>query len=292
MQNYSISQTGAVTIIKTDDNEFRLFVTSDVHFDSAHCNRTQFFKDLDFALRLDADIYINGDFFDAMQGRFDKRKDMDHLRPEYRREDYYDVIVKDAAKYLEPYAHRIIMMSDGNHELSVLKYANTNLLPRLLDLLKSEEHTILHGGYGGIILVQYDQSVCPIKYFHGSGGEAPVTKGAIQTNRQAVFLPDFQVVLNGHSHNSYWIPLARERITDAGVHHFDIQHHVRTPGYKMDYGDGSVGWEVTRGGVPKPTGGAMIFFGDSEVQCYPRIHAPIPISPIEDIYQGIIFPQE
>jgi hypothetical protein len=292
MQNYSVGQKGAVTTIKTEESEFRIFVTSDIHFDSAHCNRDQFFKDLDFAMNLGADIYINGDFFDAMQGRFDKRKDMDHLRPEYRREDYYDVIVNDAADQLAPYASKIMMMSDGNHELAVLKYANTNLLPRLLKALETKNHTILHGGYGGIINVQYDHTSCPLKYFHGSGGEAPVTKGAIQTNRQGVFLADFQVVLNGHSHNSYWIPLVRERVTDSGTHYFDIQHHVRTPGYKMDYGDGSVGWDVTRGGVPKPTGGALLHFSDSEVHVYPKIHAPIPISPIEDIYQGIIFPQE
>lgn len=292
MQKYSISQKGAVTTINSEDSELRWFITSDVHFDSAHCNRYQFFKDLDHALKLDADILIIGDLLDAMQGRFDKRKDMDHLRPEYRREDYYDVIVEDTAAQLEPYAHKIAMISDGNHELAVLKYANTNILSRLVKRLNTEEHTIIHGGYGGIILMGYDQVTVPIKYYHGSGGEAPVTRGAIQTNRQGVFLPDFQVVLNGHSHNSYHIPIARERVSDTGIHYFDLQHHVRTPGYKMDYGDGSTGWEVTRGGVPKPIGGATLFFRDNEVLCMPVLHAPVPLSPVEDVYQGIIFQQE
>lgn len=293
MQNYSISQTGAVTTIRTEDSEFRLFVTSDVHFDSPFCNRYQFFKDLDYAMRLDAEIYINGDLFDLMQGRFDPRRDMDGLRPEYRRTDYYDYVIKDTADYLRPYAHRIAMISKGNHELSVLKNANTDVIVRLVENLNNnEDHNIAIGGYGGIIVLQYDRVVVPMKYFHGSGGEAPVTKGAIQTNRQAVFLPDFEVVLNGHSHNAYWIPLVRERVTDKGTHYFDLQHHVRTPGYNMSYGDGTAGWEVTRGGVPKPVGGVSMFFKDSEVLCFPQIHAPVPVSPIEDIYQGIVFPQE
>lgn len=292
MQQYSTSQKGAVTIIKSEESEFRIFVASDIHFDSVYCNRYQFFKDLDYALEMNCDIYINGDFFDAMQGRFDPRRDMSQLRPEYRRADYYDYIVKDAANFLLPYANRIIMISKGNHELSVLKNANTDLLVRLCEILSTEEHDVLIGEYGGIIMMNYEKSIVPIKYFHGSGGEAPVTRGAIQTNRQAVFLPDFQVILNGHSHNSYWIPISRERVTNSGVHYFDIQHHVRTPGYKMDYGDGTTGWEVTRGGVPKPVGGASLFFKDNDVLCFPLIHAPVPISAVEDIYNGIVFPQE
>ena len=294
MQNYLLSQKGPVTKINTDEGEFRMFVTSDVHFDSVHCDRVQFFKDLDTAIRMDADIFINGDLFDAMQGRFDPRRDMSHLRPEYRREDYYDYIVKDTANQLEPYASRIILMTRGNHELSVLKNANTDVIARLAERLnEKQEHQIATGGYGGAIMIGYDDDyICPIKYFHGSGGEAPVTRGAIQTNRQAVFLPDYQVVLNGHSHNSYWIPISRERVTKDGHHYYDLQHHVRTPGYNMAYGDGSGGWEVTRGGVPKPVGGAMLFFSDNEILCTPMVHAPKSISPVEDVYNGIIFPQE
>ena len=93
-----------------------------------------------------------------------------------------------------------------------------------------------------------------VKYFHGAGGEAPVTRGVIQTARQAVYLPDANVVLNGHNHQQYIIPIARERLSNKGVHYSDIQHHVRIPGYKQDYGDGSKGWNVERGGVPKPIG--------------------------------------
>ena len=93
-----------------------------------------------------------------------------------------------------------------------------------------------------------------LKYFHGAGGEAPVTKGVIQTNRQAVYLPDANVVINGHNHNQYIVSIARERLSNKGVHFGDLQKHVRIPGYKQDYGDGTKGWNVERGGVPKPIG--------------------------------------
>jgi hypothetical protein len=292
MSAYRVFQTGAVTTIRTPKGGFKGFITSDVHFDSVFCNRQQFFKDMNSAIDIGYEIIIVGDFFDAMQGRFDPRRDMRHLRPEYRRKDYYDVIVKDALDQLKPYKKHIVMVTEGNHEQSVLKNAGTDLVDRLVTGLSTPANPTYKGGYGGWIRIQEERGMTPIKYFHGAGGEAPVTKGAIQTNRQAVFLPDAEVVLNGHSHNAYWIPLARERLSPNGQHYFDLQHHVRTPGYAMTYGDGMTGWEVTRGGVPKPIGGCYLDIKDCSIQYTPIIHPPSPISTIDDIFDGIAFPQE
>lgn len=291
MLDYYVHQSGAVTGIRNDKG-FKFLVMSDIHFDSAHCDRSQFFRDLDFGVEYGAQILIVGDFFDAMNGRFDPRRDMSELRPEYRRPDYYDYIVKDATTQLKRYADHILMVTNGNHELSVLKNANTALIARFTEGLSSESHKVYSGGYGGIILLKQKDIITKVKYFHGSGGEAPVTRGAIQTNRQAVFLPDFQIVLNGHSHHMYWMPIVRERVLDDGTHYFDVQHHVRTPGYQMSYGDGSGGWEVTRGGVPKPTGSFILDIKDDTILPTPLIHVPKPISPVTDLFIGTIFPQE
>ncbi len=291
MQNYRITQKGAVTRLETDDNA-KLFITSDVHFDSVFSHRKQFFADMDEAIKHGAKILIIGDFFDLMNGRFDPRRSMTHLRPEYRREDYYDIVITDAAKKLQPYAKHILMITDGNHELSVLKNANTDPVGRLTEMLTTPDHKVFRGGYGGNISFVQPKKRTPIKYFHGSGGEAPVTRGAIQTSRQAVFLPDAELVLNGHSHHAYWIPITRERISASHNQFFDIQHHVRTPGYNMAWGDGSSGWEVTRGGVPKPMGSFMIYIMSGKIIPIPMINPPKPMSSIMDIYNGITFPQE
>lgn len=259
-------QRGAVTLVREEVSgagwEQTLFFTSDNHFDSIQCNRDLLLSDLEEAKRRRAWIFVFGDWFDAMQGRFDPRRSMDELRPEYRRSDYYDYVVKDSGDFLAPFAPNIVMMGKGNHENSVLKNANTDMMSRLTYVLNHEHGgNILIGGYGGWIklLLEMENNAghrlsINTKYFHGSGGEAPVTRGAIQTNRQAVYLPDADIVVNGHSHNAYYIPIERERISDAGVQYFDTQHHLRIPGYKQAYGDGTVGWEVERGGVPKPLG--------------------------------------
>lgn len=304
-------QTGAITSILLDFEpdellEKWLYFTSDTHIDSVYCNRNMYFDDMDQAVMRDALIFKFGDFFDAMQGRFDPRRDMSILRPEYRRSDYYDYVVKDSAEMLEKYANNIVMIAPGNHELSVLKNANTFLTDRLVSYLNNKTGSkIIHGGYGGWlrIVLRIDSKPAGsinIKYFHGAGGEAPVTRGAIQTNRQAVYLPDADIVVNGHSHNAYWIPITRERVGNKGDHYFDTQHHIRTPGYMMSYGDGTTGWEVTRGGVPKPLGSCFvkITLGKRakkhrpEITIEPLIHNPIAVSPVIDLFQGVVFPQE
>lgn len=305
------SQKGAVTSVtieqgSIENSDTELFFTSDTHFDSVYCNRDLFFQDMDEAVRRDSMVCIFGDFFDAMNGRFDPRRDMSQLRPEYRRSDYYDFVVQDASEKLKPYANNIMMITPGNHELSVLKNANTYLTDRLIGILNTQNNSnIQRGGYGGWLRLVFKINKLPegsvlVKYYHGSGGEAPVTRGVIQTNRQAVFLPDADIVVNGHSHNSYWVPITRERIGGKGDHFFDTQHHVRTPGYMQSYGDGTTGWEVTRGGVPKPLGSCFvkIKLGGRHkhhrpaITIEPIIHNPIAVSPIVDIFQGVIFPQE
>lgn len=307
----TLIQTGAVTSVLLDFasdelQEKTIMFTSDTHFDSVYCNRSMFFEDMDEAQRRDASICFIGDIYDAMQGRFDPRRDMSTLRPEYRRSDYYDYVVQNSAEMLEKYAHNIAMIAPGNHELSVLKNANTFLSDRLVSYLNNKTGSkIIHGGYGGWLRIVLRVDGKPrgsvnIKYFHGAGGEAPVTRGAIQTNRQAVYLPDADIVVNGHSHNAYWIPITRERVGNKGDHYFDTQHHIRTPGYMMSYGDGSTSWEVTRGGVPKPLGSCFVKIGVGNstnkyrptITIEPLIHNPIAVSPVIDLFQGVVFPQE
>ena len=241
---------------------------SDGHYDSWFCNRALYKAHLDEALDIGALVFHFGDHFDAMQGRFDPRRSMDELRPEYRTDLYYDAIVNDAVKFHAPYASILALEAYGNHELSIIKNGGTDVLGRFAQGMNAAGANILLGGYAGwvrlvFVLVDDDgeiqgRIVEPIKYHHGFGGEAPVTKGAIQTNRQAVYLPDARFVVNGHSHNAYHIPIGRERLTDDGRVIFDLQHHLRIPGYKQDYRHGTGGWEVKRGGVSKPIGAFWI----------------------------------
>ena len=100
-----------------------------------------------------------------------------------------------------------------------------------------------------------------------------------------MYLPDADVVVNGHSHNAYYIPIGRERVSASGEQYFDLQHHVRIPGYKMSYADGTGGWEVERGGVPKPVGCVWMVVamrsGRAEIRFELDIRGGLAMPPIE-----------
>jgi hypothetical protein len=267
---------------------------SDNHHDSIYCNREFEKEHFEEAKKRNALIIQTGDFFDAMQGRFDPRRSMDELREEYRRSDYYDFVVADAIEFLKPYAPNIMLLGRGNHESAVRKNASIDLTDRLVYMLNSQHGgNIIAGGYGGWVRMLFrkeDRGGQPagslnIKYFHGAGGEAPVTRGAIQTNRQAVFLPDADVVVNGHSHQNYIITNTRERLSQKSKIFFDNQYFIRVPGYKQSYADGTGGWDVETGKAPKPIGAVWLHMEyrnkQFRMRFEPDVRGPEPVAPSE-----------
>lgn len=239
---------------------------SDRHFDSRKSDRELMKQHLDLARQRKAKIFEFGDTFDAMQGKYDPRRAYPEMDKRYldmmqvKNIGYLDAIVQDAADFLKPYADLYAMIAKGNHETAILSHNDTDLINRLVGRLNTEAGVQINTGeYGGWIqflftISKTQRETLNLKYFHGSGGGGPVTKGVIQTNRQAVFLPDADIVINGHIHENWIVSLARERINKAGTIGRDLQHHVRTGTYKDDYEDGSGGWATEKGMPPKPKG--------------------------------------
>ena len=260
------SDTNCITI-KIDDIkagwEQWVLLRADAHHDSIYCDRIQEKRDLETALARDAIILDFGDLFDAMQGHDDRRRAKVELRPEYNVSNYFDAIVEDACAFYKPYANNWVMLARGNHETSVRDKIETDLTNRLAYAMRTDKHSVLVGGYGGWIRFMFDyghRQSRNLKYFHGSGGGGPVTKGVIQSNRQAAILDMADIVVNGHVHEAWHLLLKREGITTSGKHYQRAEHHVRTPGYKNAYNDGSEGWEIETGKPPKPVGCVWVRF--------------------------------
>jgi hypothetical protein len=243
-----------------------ILLTSDRHHDSKWCDRGLEREHLDEMVRRDGYCIDVGDLFDVMQGRYDPRRTYRDLRPEFTVENYLDEVVKDADPFFAPYASRFLVIGRGNHDQSILKNNGVDLVSNLVHRLNSEHGgNIQAGGYGGWVRFMFliggtQRQSFRLKYFHGSGGGGPVTRGVIQTNRQAVFLPDANAVVNGHTHDSWLVPIQRERLTHSDVVTSDIQHHVRTSTYKDEYRDGADGWHVETGKPPKPIGAVWMRF--------------------------------
>lgn len=287
----TVTQQGAVTTIRIDysdgNNERLLFLASDLHVDAIVCSREVLLRDLQEATNRGAMIFLFGDTFDAMQGRFDPRRSLEELRPEYRRNDYYDFVVKDVARILSPFAKNIVLISDGNHETATLKNSNISLTDRLIWTLNTQYGgNILHGGYGGWVRFMLEngshggRTSVKMKYFHGAGGDSPVTRGVIHTNRQAVYLNGADIVVNGHNHNAYYVPIVQESISDSGKVIFTTQHHIRTPGYKNEYNDGTQGWAVEKGMMPKPLGGSYVNLRVDQNGKVKKVNCQISVQPV------------
>jgi hypothetical protein len=238
---------------------------SDAHHDSVYCDRELEKEHLELCKQRNGYVLDFGDVFDAMQGRYDSRNDTHDLRPEYNKamvkgEKYLNVITNDLADFYRPYASMIMMMSRGNHETAIERHNQYDLIQGLTDKLNDKgAGNILTGEYGGWVRFNFTISGTQresrnLKYFHGSGGGGPVTRGVIQSNRQAVYLPDADIICNGHIHESWCLAIPRERINNKGVIYKDLQWHVRTATYKDEYNKGASGWHVETGKPPKPLG--------------------------------------
>ena len=244
-----------------------IVMVSDVHFDNAHCNRDLYKKHMEWALQNNAPVIDIGDWFCAMQGKWDKRKSEEAMRPEYRGGRYLDKLVDYGADWMQDYAPVLAVMGYGNHETAILSHHETDLTERLVQRLRDRGADNLHKGrFAGWIRLRFwsggnSTAYHTINYYyhHGWGGGGPVTRGAIDTARMSVYLPDAQIVHTGHVHHEYEMPICRHRLTSHGREVKDTQIHIRTPGYKDEISCGN-GWAVERGMAPRPQGCRVMTF--------------------------------
>lgn len=266
-----------IELTRNKDWEQWVLLRSDVHHDNPKCDQELEKKHLDEALTYQAPVIDNGDLFCAMAGKWDKRANKELLRPEHQGNNYFDLLVDTAAEFYKPYASIFAVLGKGNHETAITNKHETDLTDRLAAKLRSFGSPVQASGYGGWVVFRFEdlslKNSKAIKdskrlyHYHGSGGGGPVTRGTIQTNRIAVFTPDADIVLTGHTHDEWAVTIPRQRLSIKNIAYQDEQLHIRAPGYKDAWGDGYAGWEVERMLGPKALGSAwMRFSWDSSSQ--------------------------
>jgi len=211
-----------------------ILLTADRHLDSPYSNHVLQRRHLEQAKERGALVIDLGDLFDAMQGRDDPRRTKQALRNMRLDAPYWDALVDEAYAFFEPYRDHIAMLGRGNHEYRVLKHAETDLTARLADRLGT-----IAAGYRGFVELNYRRSdgqsihSFVLYYTHGSGSGGEVTRGTIRTNRRAVYVPDADVIISGHIHESWLMELPRLRLYDGSVS-VETQFHLQLPSYKQE----------------------------------------------------------
>jgi len=257
--------------LQLEGTKAQIAMLSDLHWDNPKCDRKLLKYDLDYCLKESIPIMINGDLFCLMQGRGDNRRNKSDIRPEHNNAKYLDSIVETAVDWFSPYAHLLTVIGYGNHETSIIKFQETDILARFVKLLNLKNHSnVMVGGYGGWFIINQElrrhgksttTSTTKIKYFHGSGGGGVVTKGALNLTRALEMYEDFDVFTMGHIHENAARNDVRDKVVQgmASYRHLQKKLHLMLTGcYKEEYGAGSKGWHVERGAPVKPIGGRIL----------------------------------
>lgn len=258
---------GNVHEIVHNGYNFKLAMLSDLHWDNPKCDWVTLKRHLDYCLENEIKVFINGDMFCLMQGQGDRRKNKSDIRPEHNNSHYLDSIVNTAVEWFSPYANILTVIGYGNHETAIIKWQETDILRRFVDLLNMKNGTNVQvGGYGGWLIIKqnkntHERYTTKIKYFHGSGGGGIVTKGAINLTRALEMYEDFDVFTMGHIHENACRDDVRDTVTHCKTGYSNKQKNIHlmiTGAYKEEYGDGSKGWHVERGAPVKPIGGRIL----------------------------------
>lgn len=238
-------------------------LTSDEHYDSKKCDRKTLKRHLEQA-KLNKWGWINfGDFYDLMGGKWDKRSSKKDIRPEYNEGWYFDEVRKDAVNFIKPYSHNLIQLTEGNHESSVkLRHEFDITDATVRDLNSIEGNSINYGKYQGWIRFVFEHESgggirkYDLWYTHGTGGNAPVTRGVIQSARRSDMVrADFYVA--GHIHTGYEIPRPTVILDGSGCERIIEPEHLQLGCYKQSWGGQ---WESQKGFTAAVIGGRVLEF--------------------------------
>ena len=252
-------------LFDADNPEFeqRVLLLSDLHWDNTKCNRDLLRRHLDQAVQHDAPVLLIGDTFCLMQGAYDPRKNKSALRPEHQTDDYIDAVINTAADWFEPYAKHIAVVGQGNHESSILKRMETDVVDRFCDALRQRGGITQPGGYSGFVRFHFSihrkRSSQTMFYMHGHGGGGGASRGTThfaKYQQQA----NADIFVSGHVHQKECFPVRTAHLTNAHKIEQRNVHCVRLGTYKDEWLDGHGGWHVERGGGPRPLGGYWMNF--------------------------------
>lgn len=260
-----------VQVVKRDysvEKEFNYFFCSDIHIGTKGQDVKALERDFKRARELNARIFINGDLFDMILHQDRKRYTVSSDK--YNSDNNINLAINEAFDFLSEYVDLIEFIGSGNHETSVQKYHNIDVIQQVVwSLNKAHGTNIQHGQFSGFIVLKYHWAenglvrTRKIFYTHGTGGGAEVTKGIINVNRH-MYNKNCDIFWQGHTHSKFVLPsewildvnkkdeiIKRERaafITGAYVNIFD-QYDAMKEGFKLNYGEEKMRGLQSTGGI-------------------------------------------
>lgn len=239
---------------------------SDVHYDSAKCDRDLLRRHLDEIKACEGQVFIYGDWFDVMGCYQDPRSKAVDIRPEYyvKGREYLNAVIEDSVEFLQPYAKNIAFIGEGNHESEIRRRRDVDILAWMIRLLQEMGSSVVRGGYTGwnefcLESSKHGSHSCLTHYHHGYGGGAKRSKGMLDAQLATFQYPDADIIFRGHDHQKFHDPSnVKYRYQSAyKIETMETSHYIKTGSYK-NAASGTGGWEVQKGFYPSRLGGWFI----------------------------------
>ena len=241
---------------------------SDIHLDSIGCKRNILKKHFDEIKKANGLIFIFGDLLDVMGSYGDRRLQREDIDPIFIQHGrtYLDLVAEFTIDFLKPYAQNIALISYGNHEKTINKFHNHDILRSIVWALNLDEGVNIQlGAYSGWVFIRMRNKtasqICKIHYHHGFGGNAKRSKGMLDVQIEAMKYPDANILVRGHTHQKWFDPsTARMRVTQNGKIYKDKIKYIQSGSYVDGIGAGKSGWPVEKNFNPTDIGGWFVDF--------------------------------
>ncbi|MGC8978650.1 metallophosphoesterase [Caldisericum sp.] len=233
---YQIKETESKDLkVEIESNKAVFYFLSDLHIDSKYCDKALLLKHLKAAKNENALIFVFGDIFDAMQTKLDRRHRKEDVDTKFLENGYLNSIVKFGVEFFEPYKENIAMLGYGNHELTLIKKHEFDIVKELAERLN-----VPYTGYEGFIqfnIKPFSNSPSKFRkvlyYTHGQQSEAPMTMGILSHKRLDVWVRDVDIIISGHKHLHWFYEQITMGITSKARRYFKTIYHLQLPTYLL-----------------------------------------------------------
>ena len=192
--------------IKKD--EFEIVWISDLHFDSKYSMWDKVKKYL--VEHPNTYIVIGGDSIDVMQFVNDKRGSKSDVLSQYNETDYANRVINTVKKEIvEPFKDRIISWNRGNHDNSILKHHNIDLLSLICGV---DVHISDYTGYILINGGKVSQRTQLIHFSHSPYSGGTRSKGSLSIDIAKAEAPSADIWITEHIHNGFIHPVLHEEV--------------------------------------------------------------------------------
>jgi len=263
---------------------------SDIHLDSIGCKRDILKQHFDEIKKANGLIFIFGDLLDVMGSYGDRRLQREDIDPQFIQHGrtYLDLVCEYTIEFLKPYAQNIALISYGNHEKTINKFHNHDILRSIVWTLNLEDKVNIQlGAYSGWVFFRMHKpsgtgTGCNIHYHHGFGGNAKRSKGMLDVQIEAMKYPDAHILVRGHTHQKWYDPsTARMRVTRNGRIYKDKIKYIQSGSYVDGIGTGRSGWPVEKNFNPTDIGGWFVDFKFTIADSTPKIITQIIETPVD-----------